>query len=1132
MLSQESLQYALKLGEWLQKYAWEARFDARSLDAGERLVDGVDLKKVLFDPRVTIVEARVDSESLKRTAYPAVLSVNMAQSKVIGQCACPRGGWCKHLAAVIMSLTDLAAESAEHAAENGESAIANSSQAALPPSPEALQKLQEQQNMRDWHEWMKHTQQQQAALNAKRSLVKAGYRLTFVLSTQGESLRVKAVVQAVNSAGTTGPAQTLQCLREYGAGSLKVEVAVFGLSQATEDLLRRLCVCKVVKTTERELSGSIGNAILTDLLQEQRCVFEKPSGQLLSLGAARAADLDWLMQPNGTLKLSLIGLNGVSVLVLRTLWYLDLERALIGPIEGVEAQAYHATRSVPELLPGNAMAITRELRELHVLEGLKMPVELHETIIKGSAKACMSLTAVNSRKKNQQDWLGILQFDYGLASTISDYGLTLSVVQGSQLTTIERDATAERAFTQALRNVGFIEISKNIDFWQVPDRFADHWAASASSYELHMGADDWLERFETIRELGMALEIPEAFPLELLQAAPEWVTEVVEQTGGRWFDLELGIDIGGETISLLPIIVKALASRELSMQAGAHEPSDATWIAKLDEKRRIALPRARVREFCAPILEWLETLSGNAVRLPMLRANVLNEFSASDFAVKSTETMRRLASAMRGERSTEAIAAPLALNAELRDYQREGIHWLAFLAEHGLGGLLADDMGLGKTIQILAHVLHEKQIGRAKLPTLIVMPTSLVPNWQAEAKRFAPSLKTLTLHGSQRHSQFAQIPESDLVFTTYALLFRDETELAAFPFELAVFDEAQALKNASAKSAVAARNINARRRIAMTGTPIENHLGELWSQTDLVLPGLFGTRKSFTSNFRSPIEKLGDQPAQQRLSARLKPFMLRRTKKQVAHELPEKTEILRRIAIDGPQRQLYETLRLAMHDKVRNAIQQRGLASSSIVVLDALLKLRQVCCDPSLVKLGSAAKVRSSAKREYLLEMVTELLEEGRKILLFSQFTAMLDLIESDLRAKKIQFERLDGSTLDRATPVQRFQAGAVPLMLISLKAGGVGLNLTAADTVIHYDPWWNPAVENQATDRAHRIGQDKAVFVYKLICTDTVEDKILAMQAQKAKLADAILSGGSSSALKFDEASLEELFGESLAQE
>jgi superfamily II DNA or RNA helicase len=1122
MLSQESLQYALKLGQWLQEYAWEARFDARALDAGERLVHGVDLKKVLVDPRVTIIEARVDSESLKRTAYPAVLSINMLQSKLIGQCACPRGGWCKHLAAVILALTELAVESAENAESAPEPSAA---------SPEAQQKRLELDNLRDWHEWLKNTQQQKAAEAARRNLVKVGYRLSFVISPHGECLRVKAMVQAVNSAGIAGPAQTLQCLREYGGGSLKVEVAVFGLSEATEDLLRRLFVCKVVKTTERELSGSIGNVILLDLLQDQRCVFEKPGGQLLRLGETRNADLDWIMQPNGTLKLSLIGLTGVSVLVLRSLWYLDIEQGTIGKIEGVEASAYHATLSVPELLPNNAVAITRQLRELHVLEGLKMPVELQETIINGEFSPKMTLVPVNSRKKNQQDWLGILLFDYGLASANSDYAPTLSVVQGSQLTTIQRDTDGERATTLALREMGCIEIGKNIDFWQIPDRFAEHWAASASSYDLHIAADDWLERIEEIRALGIALDIPEAFPLELLQAVPEWVTQISEPSGGRWFDLELGIDIGGETISLLPIIVKALASREFSMQAGANEPSDATWIAKIDDKRRIALPRARVREFCAPILEWLETLSGNSVRLPMLRASVLNEFGASAFAVKSSETMRRLASAMRGERSNEAIAAPLALHAELRDYQREGIHWLDFLAEHGLGGLLADDMGLGKTIQILAHVLHEKQIGRAKLPTLIVMPTSLVPNWQAEAARFAPSLKTLTLHGSQRHSQFMQIPEHDLIFTTYALLFRDESELANYPFELAVFDEAQALKNASAKSAIAARNINARRRIAMTGTPIENHLGELWSQTDLVLPGLFGSRKSFTSNFRSPIEKLADRPAQQRLSARLKPFMLRRTKKEVAHELPAKTEILRRIAIDGPQRQLYETLRLAMHDKVRNAIQARGLASSSIVVLDALLKLRQVCCDPSLVKLGSAAKVRTSAKREYLLEMVTELLEEGRKILVFSQFTAMLDLIEADLRASNIDFERLDGSTVDRATPVKRFQAGEVPMMLISLKAGGVGLNLTAADTVIHYDPWWNPAVENQATDRAHRIGQDKAVFVYKLICTDTVEDKILAMQAQKAKLAEAILSGGSSSALKFDEASLEELFGESVRE-
>ena len=435
-------------------------------------------------------------------------------------------------------------------------------------------------------------------------------------------------------------------------------------------------------------------------------------------------------------------------------------------------------------------------------------------------------------------------------------------------------------------------------------------------------------------------------------------------------------------------------------------------------------------------------------------------------------------------------------------------------------------MGLGKTIQVLAHLLSEKAQGRLQAPVLIVMPTSLVPNWQSEAARFAPTLKLLTLHGGGRKAHFARGAEFDVILTTYALLPRDFDALAALRFDLVVFDEAQALKNPLAKAALCARRLNAQRRLVMTGTPVENHLGELWAQVDLVLPGLLGGRREFATHFRTPIERHQDVERRERLTRRLRPFLLRRSKQQVARELPPKTEIVQRIELEGPQREFYESLRLAMHERVREAIKARGVAQSSIVVLDALLKLRQVCCDPALVKLPAASKQRSSAKREALFDLLEPLLAEGRRVLLFSQFTEMLDLIQGELDQRKQRYVRLDGSTRDRAAPVQAFQAGDVPLLLISLKAGGVGLNLTAADTVIHYDPWWNPAVESQATDRAHRIGQDKPVFVYKLVCSDTVEDKIIALQTRKAELASAILDGGASTSLRFDEATIEELLG------
>nr|WP_275957839.1 DEAD/DEAH box helicase [Rhabdochromatium marinum] len=476
------------------------------------------------------------------------------------------------------------------------------------------------------------------------------------------------------------------------------------------------------------------------------------------------------------------------------------------------------------------------------------------------------------------------------------------------------------------------------------------------------------------------------------------------------------------------------------------------------------------------------------------------------------------------------VEPPVGLNAELRPYQRKGLDWLQFLRDFDLGGVLADDMGLGKTIQCLTHLLVEKQAGRADHPSLVVAPTSLMFNWRREAERFTPELKVLLLQGPARRTRFAEIPQHDLVLTTYPLLPRDYRELSAYTYHLLILDEAQAVKNPRSKAAEAVRAVKARHRLCLTGTPLENHLGELWSLMDFLMPGLLGDDRRFKRLFRTPIEKFADQPRSEQLRRRIAPFMLRRTKEEVAPELPPKTEILREVPITGTQRDLYETLRLAMHERVRKEVERKGLSRSGIVILDALLKLRQVCCDPRLVPLDSARQVKESAKLDLLMELLTDLLDEGRHILLFSQFASMLDLIEGELKTKRKlrpdqDYVKLTGRTRNRDVLVDRFQSGEVPLFLISLKAGGSGLNLTAADTVIHYDPWWNPAAERQATDRAHRIGQDKPVFVYKLLTEGTVEQKVAELQARKQALADAMLSGGSGAAASLSANDLEMLF-------
>ena len=450
------------------------------------------------------------------------------------------------------------------------------------------------------------------------------------------------------------------------------------------------------------------------------------------------------------------------------------------------------------------------------------------------------------------------------------------------------------------------------------------------------------------------------------------------------------------------------------------------------------------------------------------------------------------------------------------------------LRELQAGGVLGDDMGLGKTLQSLAHLLTEKHAGRLDRPALAVMPTSLIPNWQDEAARFAPQLRVLALHGPQRHKDFARLGDYDLLLTTYALLPRDLEQLQAQPLHVLILDEAQYIKNPASKAAQAARQLDARQRLCLSGTPLENHLGELWSLFHFLMPGWLGDSKRFTRDYRTPIEKHGDAARLAHLNARLKPFLLRRKKDQVAKELPAKSEIVHWVELSEAQRDLYETVRLAMGKKVREEIHRKGLARSQIVILEALLKLRQVCCDLRLVKSANGTtKLRggSSGKLDSLLEMLVELIAEGRRVLLFSQFTSMLTLIEAELQLRDIPYVQLTGATSDRRSPVQQFQSGAVPLFLISLKAGGTGLNLTAADTVIHYDPWWNPAAENQATDRAYRIGQDKPVFVYKLIARGTVEEKIQQLQQKKAALAAGVLENHSDASWQLQPGDIDALF-------
>ncbi len=636
--------------------------------------------------------------------------------------------------------------------------------------------------------------------------------------------------------------------------------------------------------------------------------------------------------------------------------------------------------------------------------------------------------------------------------------------------------------------------------------------------EAERGINTWLDfmlthRFKLERD-GWNIKITENFAYQI-DEADEWYADV-RQDSNEWFKLELGVDIDGENINLLPFLVNYLGTLRASQGiTGLKElADDHPLLLDQGNGRILHIPLGKVRHILDTLIELYdpEVLDSEG-KLELSRYQSSQLLALDNSHTRLTwaggEAVRKFGERLQNFKGIETVIPPASLKTELRDYQKEGLSWLQFLREYDLGGILADDMGLGKTVQALAHLLIEKESQRADRPSLVVAPTSLMVNWKREAARFAPSLKVLVLQGSERKSKFHQINDFDLILTTYPLLSRDTDVLVQHDWHSIILDEAQHIKNPKSIAAQTARKLNSRFRLCLTGTPMENHLGELWSQFHFLMPGLLSDEKRFRRIFRSPIEKNQDAERSAQLRKRIAPFMLRRNKSEVATELPPKTEILSEVELEGAQRDLYETIRVSMHDKVKQAIRSTGIARSQIIILDALLKLRQVCCHPQLLSLPSAKKVKHSAKLSQLMEMLPEMVEEGRRILLFSQFTSMLAIIEQEITKQKIPYVKLTGQTRDRETPIDSFQSGQVPVFLISLKAGGSGLNLTAADTVIHYDPWWNPAAENQATDRAHRIGQDKPVFVYKMITVGTVEEKIVEMQSRKQALADSLFSEG-----------------------
>ena len=823
--------------------------------------------------------------------------------------------------------------------------------------------------------------------------------------------------------------------------------------------------------------------------------------------------------------------------------YLHASAGLCGPLEmpGVPAEHLLLLMKAPPI-PQSAFAL-HETTFLRRLAGLPLPpmMTAPKRLQGITPTAHLHISAVAA---DEQSRLGLLRatlrFDYaGLRHYALHEHNPVLIEQASHtdpgqplLRRIElfRDLAAERAVHQTLRGLGL-----------AGDSTGQFYRPYSSAAEQHFWLQALDDDFAALRAAGLSVTadaslaewIARADDLTVQMAAPGAAAgpDGLDDSQSPWFDLSLGMAINGQRRNILPLLPELLAqlSAVSHNQADASQPgpaADSGAAATLQLPPYVYLKQeggGYLRLPTEPLRPWLQALlelvgerssthasdfKGAALRLSRPEALRLGAALGAGVVWQGADSLRQMVSQLAGRSALPEVATPEGLMAELRPYQQQGLVWLQFLRANGLAGILADDMGLGKTVQTLAHILVEKQAGRLDLPVLIIAPVSLMGNWRKEAGRFTPGLRALVLHGKDRHELVADMASHDIVIAPYSLLQRDRARWQAQSWHLVVLDEAQNIKNANSHAAQVVGELNTRHRLCLSGTPMENHLGELWSLFHFLMPGFLGSQARFKALYRTPIEKHGDNERADQLRRRVTPFMLRRHKSDVATDLPEKQVAISSVELGDSQADLYETIRLTTEKTVRDALSNKGLAKSQIQILDALLKLRQVCCDPRLVPLAAAKKIKHSAKLELLMELLPELLAEGRKVLLFSQFTSMLSLIEEELEKRAMRWVKLTGQSQKRDAIIERFTSGEVPLFLISLKAGGVGLNLTQADTVIHYDPWWNPAAETQATDRAHRIGQTQQVMVYKLVAQGTIEERILALQERKAALAESMYSG------------------------
>ena len=1093
-------------------------------------------------------QARARVKGSEQVPYDVVLHFDQgAGARLVTSCTCPVGEGCKHVAATLYGLRERLGVVGGYARSGG----------SPPPAPSPLLPPALSQWLGAMRPLMLEAQAAAAPLSSQVIL--------YVVRAQAltTSARTSAKRSAAALAPTGRPLRvfvepvdvTLDAIgRPIGSGE-RISASLFQYSSMArpahftgedQQLLRRLTL-RVGETDAEGCLASVGGFdLLEKVIATGRARWGGVRGPVLQFAEPVEMSFHWVHDSLGQASLALAPASEIAVIALAAPPVLIdtasggvslinagvtpaigeqlLRLPAVGP-DAIDALAARWSDAAPQGVPPPARPDIQDLGIISPLPVLSLQIDRLQ-IDEPSASPWRY-----GRKVKVDCAVARLAFDYGVA--VINAGAeerTQLVRSGERLVRFTRDRLAEAAANARLIDTELMPLEEFEGVHPTPAQSWDHAPYAPAAAQDFTGF--LLRDADMLRQEGWRIEQSPTFPLKLIHADAESLQVAITPSGIDWFDVELGAMVEGQRVDLVPALYRLLSSLgrgEVDELVGRPLGLGAKLPVALGDGRVVTLETDRV----LPMLRALLLLAthesgappGVRPRLAKQDLGLLAELeTTSGLPWTGEEPLRRLARSL-NELSFTPTPLPQGFMATLRPYQQTGLDWLEALGRAGLGGLLADDMGLGKTVQTLAHIAVLKAGEGAGRPVLIVAPTSVLPNWQAEATRFAPELSVLVLHGPDRHQRHGDIAAHDVVLTSYPLLVRDLTALSQQRFELVVFDEAHNLKNPRTASHAAAQALVAERKIALTGTPVENRLLDAWALFQIVTPGLLGSQRAFTREHRALGEPGTDPAARTRLARKLKPFLLRRTKEAVATELPAKSIVPLSITLDPAQMALHESQRLLMHKRVRDEISRVGLMRAQIIVLTALTRLRQICCDPRLIG-DEKTKAAPSAKLQRLLEMLEEMIPEGRRIILFSQFTTMLDLIKPELDRRGVAWVELTGRTKDRKTPISRFQAGDASLILVSLKAGGTGLNLTAADTVVLYDPWWNPAIEAQAIDRAHRIGQTKPVFVYRMVAAGTIEEKILALQQRKAALADALWSEDAATPAQLSEDDIAFLLG------